>query len=593
MNSSEFAGAAIFNNAIEGVSVSDIINCRFLENTAGTYGGAIYNQGKTGNASPKIINCLFFNNSALSAGAVYNLGSVGGNSSPEITNCTFYGNHADVGGAIYNNASDETGNSSPIISNCIIHGNTATLGPVFRNIFGTPTIKYSLIDAVDCESSNSGSEGSTNCGAGMYYNVDPMFSDAANGNLHISSISSEIVDHGDNAAINQANVTVDLDNLPRIHNATVDMGVFEFGSTAGNAIVIVQQPSDYDICAGDEAIELIVDANSSSNLSFQWQKDGEDISGATSPILLISNPTAGDSGDYICIITNAASAMIESDIAEVIVTEMTALTVNASATNTTICAGEQVTFSAETSDTNTENLTYQWYINNNPFGGSIATFNIDNLNNGDEFYVEVSSNANCLLNSSATSATVTIEVTDAIIPSISIAPSADTTLCAGATAIFNAMTNGGGITPDYSWTVNGNPTGDNSNQLIISDLNNNDVVTCALTSSAACAMISNVTSNSLTVAVEDCSVAVEELLAINAVSIYPNPVDEVLFVEVQDDLTVEIIRLLDLRGVFISNISTTANSHIFSFNTVKIAAGMYLLEIQTAQGRAVRKIVVE
>ena len=592
-NSSEFAGAAIFNNAIEGVSVPNIINCRFLENTAGTYGGAIYNQGKTGNASPKITNCLFFNNGALSAGAVYNLGSENGNSSPEITNCTFYGNHANVGGAIYNNASDATGNSSPIISNCIIYGNTAPLGPIFRNILGTPTIKYSLIDAVDCESSNSGIDGTTNCGEGMYYNVDPMFSDAANGNLHISSISSEIVDHGDNASINQANVTVDLDNLPRIHNATVDMGVFEFGSMAGNSIIIVLQPNDYNICSGEEAIELIVDANSSLSLSFQWQKNGVDIPGANASTLLIDTPNASDSGDYVCIITNEAGAIIESDVADVTVTQTSALTVNATATNTTICANEQVTFNAETSGTNAENLTYQWFINGNSFGGSIATFNIDNLNNGDIFHVVVSSNASCLLNNTATSESLTIQVTDAIIPSISIIPSEDTTLCIGATAVFNAMTNGGGTAPAYAWTVNGNSAGDNSNQLILSSLNNNDVVTCSLTSSAACAVISNVTSNSLTVAVEDCTVAVQDLLATDAVSIFPNPVDAVLFVKVQEDLTVEKIRLTDLRGVVVSEISTITDTGIFSLNTEKITVGMYLLEVQTAQGRAVRKVVVE
>ncbi len=592
-NSSEFAGAAIFNNAIEGVSSPNIINCRFLENTAGTYGGAIYNQGKTGNASPKIINCLFFNNGALSAGAVYNLGSVNGNSSPEITNCTFYGNHADVGGAIYNNASDATGNSSPIISNCIIYGNTAALGPIFRNILGTPTIQYSLIDAPDCESSNSGIDGTINCGAGMYYDVDPMFSDAVNGNLHISSSSSLIIDNGNNASINQANVTVDLDNLPRIHNTTVDMGVFEFGSSAGNAIVILQQPNDYNICSGEGVIELTVDANSSSSLSFQWQKNGEDIAGANNPTLLISSPNTSDSGDYICIITNDAGTMIESDLAEVNVTQITALTVNATATNTTICAGEQITFSAITSGTLAENISYQWYINGNPFGGSIASFNIDNLNNGDYFHVEISSNAGCLLNSTASSEILTIEVTDSIVPSISISSATNTTLCLGETATFNAMTNGGGMTPSFTWTVNGNLVGDNSNQLTLSSLVDNDVISCVLNSSSACASISNVTSNPLNVAVEDCSVAVDNLLGADAISVFPNPASAILFVEVAENLTVEKIRLTDLKGVVISEISTIADARIFRFDTEKISVGMYLLEVQTIEGHAIRKVVVK
>ena len=592
-NISEFAGAAIFNNAIEGVSIPNILNCRFISNSAGTYGGAIYNQGKTGNASPKIINCLFFDNGALSAGAVYNLGSDNGNSSPEITNCTFYGNHADVGAAIYNNASDVTGNSSPIISNCIIYGNTAPLGSIFRNILGTPTIKYSLIDAPDCEAANSGIDGSINCGAGMFYNLDPIFVDADNGNLHISSINSPIVDSGDNSSINQVSVTVDLDNLPRIHNATVDMGAFEFGSTAGEAIIITQQPSDYNICSGDGIIELNVDANSSSSLVFQWQKNGEDLIGANMPTFLIENPNTDDSGDYICRITNESGTVLESDIAEVTVTETAALTVNATVTNTIICTGEQVTFSAETSGTATENLTYQWYINGNPFGGSIANFNIDNLNDGDIFYVEISSNASCLLNSTAISESLTIQVMDAVTPSISIAAAVDTTLCVGAPAVFNAFADGGGMSPTFAWKVNGIPAGDNSNQLALSNLNNNDIVNCVLTSSAACAEILNVTSNSLTVTVEDCSVAVEDLLDVNTVSVFPNPTDAILFVQVKDNLIVEKIRLTDLRGVIISEILSISDAGTFSLNTANFAAGMYLLEVQTAQGHAVRKVILK
>lgn len=593
MNSSEFAGAAIFNNAIEGISNPNIINCRFAENTAGTYGGAIYNQGKTGDASPKIINCLFFNNGALSAGAVYNLGSVNGNSSPEITNCTFYGNHADVGGAIYNNASDATGNSSPIISNCIIYGNTAALGPIFRNILGTPTIKYSLIDAANCEASNSGIDGTIFCGEGMLYNIDPMFSDAVNGDLHIGSMDSEVVDQGDNASINQANVTVDLDNLPRIHNATVDMGAFEFGSTAGDAIVITQQPNDYDICTGTDAVELTITANSSSTLSFQWQKNGVEIAAATTSTLLLQNPNLNDTGDYICVITNTAGAMIESNIATLTVTQTTALTVNATASNTTICTGEEVTFSAENSNDSATNLTYQWYINDNEFSFNVSMINVGNLSNGDVIRVEISSNASCLSNSTAISNDLVIEVSDAIIPSISIAPSVDTVLCIGEMAIFNAMTNGGGTEPTYVWTINGNSVEQNSSQLLLSNLNNGDLISCDLTSSAACAIVSNVTSNSLTVAVEDCSVAVNNLLATDAISVFPNPVSAVLFVNVQEDLAVEKISLMDLRGVVISEIPIIDNTNTFSLNTTSVAVGMYLLEVQTAQGHATKKVVIQ
>ena len=238
-NQSSSAGGAIFSNGIGGISEAKFINCRIFDNLSNTFGGAIYNQGKAGNASPILVNCLIYNNEALSsAGAMYNLGAENGNSSPLITNCTFFGNKAVIGGAIYNNASAPNGNSSPIVSNTIIWGNKADLGHVFRNILGTPTIQYSIVDAANCDETNSSNGmGATNCVGGMIYNAYPEFIDTLALNFRLKEISPA-VDMGNNESINQTGIGVDLDSLPRIFDGTVDIGPFEFGSFMGNQPVI-------------------------------------------------------------------------------------------------------------------------------------------------------------------------------------------------------------------------------------------------------------------------------------------------------------------------------------------------------------------
>ncbi len=64
-------------------------------------------------------------------------------------------------------------------------------------------------------------------------------------------------------------------------------------------IVIAQQPASRIICLGNETSIAVV--ASGTVLRYQWQKDGKDICGATSPIYVISNAGFGVSGKYRCV----------------------------------------------------------------------------------------------------------------------------------------------------------------------------------------------------------------------------------------------------------------------------------------------------
>jgi hypothetical protein len=56
---------------------------------------------------------------------------------------------------------------------------------------------------------------------------DPMFVDAANGDLHLSPLSP-CINQGDNSTVV---ASMDSDHSPRIQGGTVDMGADEFGPT--------------------------------------------------------------------------------------------------------------------------------------------------------------------------------------------------------------------------------------------------------------------------------------------------------------------------------------------------------------------------
>ena len=178
-----------------------ITDCTFIDNTATDFGGGMenYNGG-----SPTITNCLFSGNTAEDGGGMINNGC-----SPTITNCTFSGNTASTtGGGMYNI------NSSPTVINCILWCNTPD--EIFNND-GSATVTYSDVEG--------GWGGTGNIDA------DPLFANAAGGNLRLISSASPCVDTGTNAAPGLP--ATDLAGNPRIVDGdrdgttTVDMGAYE------------------------------------------------------------------------------------------------------------------------------------------------------------------------------------------------------------------------------------------------------------------------------------------------------------------------------------------------------------------------------
>ena len=86
-----------------------------------------------------------------------------------------------------------------------------------------------------------------------------------------------------------------------------------------------------------------------------------------------------------------------------------------------------------------------------------------------------------------------------VTPNITISTSA-TTVCSGSTVVFTATPTNGGSSPTYQWKVNGVLVGTGTT-FSSNSLQNNDVVTCVLTSNASCATSTTATSNAITISV--------------------------------------------------------------------------------------------
>lgn len=87
-----------------------------------------------------------------------------------------------------------------------------------------------------------------------------------------------------------------------------------------------------------------------------------------------------------------------------------------------------------------------------------------------------------------------------VVPSVSISATS-TTICSNSSVTFTATPTNGGSSPTYQWKKNGTNVGTNSLTYTNSSLTNGDIITCVMTSNAACASPTTATSNTITMTV--------------------------------------------------------------------------------------------
>jgi Ig-like domain-containing protein/immunoglobulin I-set domain protein len=101
--------------------------------------------------------------------------------------------------------------------------------------------------------------------------------------------------------------------------------------TAGSPTAIATQPQSQQISEG-APLSLSVVATGQGPLSYQWRKDGFDISGATSSTFAIASTVVGDSGSYDVVVTGPCGTAT-SDAAVVVVRRVPAVVINEIRTN--------------------------------------------------------------------------------------------------------------------------------------------------------------------------------------------------------------------------------------------------------------------
>lgn len=219
--------------------------------------------------------------------------------------------------------------------------------------------------------------------------------------------------------------------------------------------LISTQPQSIVVVQGSEAVFAVV-ANGTSPLSYQWRKNGVDITGANAPMLKLPATAVADAGSYSVAITNPVGSVTST---------AATLTVNASGPPTlvaptivtppasaTVNAGNTASFAVAV--TGTGPLTYQWRKNGAAIGGANgAVYTIATVATADAgAYTVVVSNAA----GSATSGAAMLTVNAApapIAPTITTQPSG-LVVIPGATATFAVAATGTGPL-SFQWQRNG------------------------------------------------------------------------------------------------------------------------------------------
>ena len=170
-----------------------------------------------------------------------------------------------------------------------------------------------------------------------------------------------------------------------------------------------------------------------------------------------------------------------------------------SADKNSICLGTSVVFIAVPTNGGTT-PTYQWKLNGANVGTNQPTYTSSSLQNGDVVTCVMTSSLSCVTANPATSNQVIITVVNPVTPTIVITAD-NNPICAGMTVNFSAIITNGGTTPGYQWKLNGINVGTNSSTYSNASLQNGDIITCTVTSSAGCVTSTSATSNSIVIQV--------------------------------------------------------------------------------------------
>jgi acid phosphatase len=221
------------------------------------------------------------------------------------------------------------------------------------------------------------------------------------------------------------------------------------GVTVQNPVLppsITTEPANVTVTAGQSATFSVV-ASGTAPLSYQWQKNGANISGATSSGYTTPTTTTADNNSTFDVVVSNAVGSVTSHTAALIVNPAPVEpSITTQPASQTVTAGQTATFTVVASGT--APLSYQWQKNGANISGATSsgytTPTTTTADNNSTFDVVVSNAVG-----SVTSHTATLTVTPS--SSVSVVTNSLPSGQMQAAYVFPLQATGG--TPPYTWSA--------------------------------------------------------------------------------------------------------------------------------------------
>lgn len=278
------------------------------------------------------------------------------------------------------------------------------------------------------------------------------------------------------------NATSNLLILQDVSNA--DNGNYSVSITAGGlnvnslnaalsvnaATVITVQPISTTKFATQGHL-FTANATGSGSVTFQWLKDANVITGATSPSLNISNISSSSAGNYTLEVTGACGTVYSDDAALSVI--------SAVPTSKTVCAGSSTSFSTTVSSPSP--VSYQWRRDGSSISGQTnSSLNLSNATAAMNGIYSVSINVNGIT-TAVGSASLLVNANTAIVSQ----PNSQTRP-AGTGVTFSVSASGTGAI-SYQWAKNGSPIlGQTNFKIDITNLAPSDAGAYSVTATSSC-----------------------------------------------------------------------------------------------------------
>lgn len=509
-----------------------INNAYFEENIAAGDGGALYNYN---NCNTKITNSyLQYNKAGLNGGGLFNKR----NSNPVITNTLIIGNTAGKnGGGVYNIANTTSGAepASPVFTNVVIANNTAgnTGGGGFDDGFGSSLLRNSIV---------------MNNSAPVIADIDAPLASVATALFH-TIVGDQYFETG---TTTPTTITSDV---------FADIRIDDFRLAKSSPAIDKGDSSFFKAGAIPDLTIITTDL-----------RNGDRIMGANIDLGVFE----------VCTDTIKPSVTITPPL------------------GVTVPAGTAVNFTATAINAGS-NPFYSWYKNGIPVGVYTDTYapvaGID-FSSGDLISVAVLGSAEepCMSDDTAKSAaTFVIICNDPSKTSVTITPSATTTVSSGTTVNFTATVTNGGISPRYSWRKNDVPVGVYTPTYAAvagTDFVSGDLISVGILTSLAtpCSKEDTVKSPATQMLI---SMGISDPANSTAgFNIYPNPNNGDFTIETANakDYT---LRVLDLTGRTVHSMLLSGSSNTLNLSG-KIPSGTYLLSIeQQGSPKQVKRFILQ